>query len=193
MLVEINLLQKKDQKKKSLFLLIILFVMLFSLLIWVQYQMNTIEEEIKKIEQQTTQIEQERTQIEKELPSRQESNIESVQTLKELVNVAKEYPIHTVDLLNRLTQLLPENGYFESFQYNGDTITLTIHIKQEMEAAFYYRYLLDEEWTEDVLIVEVHAIRNSVDNLNTLSQYTAQYEIKLNKPILKKLQKEESE
>lgn len=191
MLIEINLLPKKEQKKKSLFLFIFCLLILFSLLVlWFYYQATTLKEEIAKIQQNTTHYQQELAHLEKDLPPIMESNLNSIQTLKEMVKEAKQYPVNTVDLLSRMTKLLPESGYFQSFQYSEDTILLTIGIKQEMEAAFYYRHLLEEDWTEDVRIIQVSAIRDEEENLNTLSEYTAQFEIILNKSHLQKLQKE---
>ncbi|WP_243292064.1 hypothetical protein [Bacillus sp. FJAT-47783] len=195
MLIEINLLQKKEPKKPSfLFFIVILILFVASIGITFYYQYVHLQKEVVQIQNQVVTLEAERIELEKKRKTVSTSNEESIRQLESFVESAKSYQLNTIDLLNRLTAHLPPSSVFVEFHLAENIVTVSIQIEKEVDAGFYYRHLYDEPWTDDVKLLQVEAIRtDETDNHNTLSEYIATFEVTINKSALQQLKKEESE
>ena len=110
MLVEINLLPKKERKSRGVLLIILcsLFLcLLCGILYFWQYQnyqsqLNALEQEYESIAQ-TIELEQQK------VVSQENSN--SVSLLTEKVEWANQYPVKSVPLLKHLIGFLPDRGF----------------------------------------------------------------------------------
>ncbi|MDQ0163158.1 PilN domain-containing protein [Bacillus alveayuensis] len=192
MVVQINLLPKKEQKNRTYLLIMVIFIMILVVTSFLFYRkIASLKEEIQQIQNEASEMEAMRISLEKKTEANHQANVENIKVLQEMVERAEQLPINTVDLLARISNLLPKSAYIETFQYVEQTISMTIVIREEMEAAYFYRLLLEEKWTEDVKVLNVQAIREDAENINTLSEYRAKLEIVLDKEALKTLQKED--
>ncbi|WP_243385545.1 PilN domain-containing protein [Bacillus kexueae] len=194
MLIEINLLQKKEPKKKAI-LFYILFLVVITLILGIALfsQYREVTTDIKSIDQQLTAIQIEQKEFETNTKT-ESPTVQKINELKTFTDIAKSNQLDTVDLLTRLSKLLPTESYFTDFQLSGNVMNVTVHIQKEMDAAFYYRHLLNESWIENVILEQVVANRTGEEETeNQLSTYVASYKIMIDRMTLKELQKEASE
>ena len=197
MLVEINLLPKKERKNRGV-LLIILSSLLLGILCGILYfwqyqtyqsQINALEQEYEAI-MQTIEVEQER------VVNLEDSN--SVNQLAEKVKWADQYPVKSIPLLRHLIGFLPERGFIESFSYTEDgTVDLEVRFDKTEEAAYYLNELSSTEVIANALVTSLEAapeeeeteetIDNSTEQLNYEPRYIGAYELTLNLPVVKQL------
>ncbi|RAK21383.1 type IV pilus assembly protein PilN [Anoxybacillus vitaminiphilus] len=202
MLVEINLLPKKERKNAAL--LFILFITLFFAAIGSAVFYFYMQRAEQKIESLTKQIEQIKTlRITEEQKLANTESLTAVQDLENAVNWAKDYPIKTVLLLKELSKLLPERGFMMNFSYEeAGSIQLTVQFDTSREAAYYLKALSDAEFVAEAYLASLTVeekkdyISSTNENKtnemkNVLPRYIGQYQIKVNKEVLKKLEKEE--
>jgi type IV pilus assembly protein PilN len=203
MLVEINLLPKKEPKNVALLFILLIALFLTGIGSAVFYfYIQRAEQEIESLTQQIEQIKTLRITEEQKLADAQ--SLAAVQDLENAVNWAKDYPIKTVLLLKELSKLLPERGFIMNFAYEeAGTINLTVQFDTRREAAYYLKALSDAEFVAEAHIVSL-TVGNKNDNgstkenetsetENVLPRYVGQYQIKVNKEVLKKLEKEEQQ
>jgi type IV pilus assembly protein PilN len=204
MLVEINLLPKKEPKNAALLFILLIAVVFAGLGSAVFYfYMQKAEQEIESLTKQIEQVKSLRITEEQKLANTQ--SLVAVQDLENAVNWAKDYPIKTVFLLKQLSNLLPERGFIMNFSYEeAGTIHLTVQFDTSREAAYYLKSLSDAEFVAEAhlasLTVEDKNDHNGTtkenetsETENVLPRYIGQYQIKVNKDVLKKLEKEEQQ
>lgn len=195
MLVEINLLPKKESRNTALFVLagVLLFIFLVGVGITVWFGQS--------YKGKTERVNQELTTIKQLIDIQQEKVIssESVNSLDELekaVKWAEEYPIETVPILRELTALLPDRGFVQTFAYNeAGTIELFVQFDTSREASYYLKTMLDADWVEDVKLISVVAMELTEEgveqevpklrNERFLPRYLAEFEVILNKEVIK--------
>src|SRR5690606_30542328 len=118
MLVDINLLPRKEEKSRSLLMLYIMIgIVLGAGLLSIFYFSSQYEKKIASTEQQITAT----SQI-LETAQRQLAEINQSSTFSELetaVKWAEDYPVKTVPLLQTLTSLLPERGFIQTFSFQA--------------------------------------------------------------------------
>ncbi|EIJ79043.1 fimbrial assembly family protein [Bacillus methanolicus PB1] len=208
MLVEINLLPKKEPRNLSLLFAIVTFSGMIligaAFLIW---QMNEKKEELANVENQvqlTNEIlEAKRTKL------ADFQSASSVQELEKAIKWAEKQPYNLVYVLQKLTKILPERGFLTEFNLEKDSIiNLIIQFDTKSEAAYYLNSLLNYKWIDEAVITKEKAgdweiINNktplSDDQLTDLAKknffprYYAEYEIRLNIAELKQAYKSEME
>jgi type IV pilus assembly protein PilN len=201
MLVEINLLPQKKQRKSStvikIVILLALVMMLASLVIYWQVQrynnkINDIQANISKIQQSIDSLQQ-------------DVSAESTNSYLELSNAVEwsmSYPIKSVAVLKHLTSLLPERGFLLNYSYSeAGTISLSVQFDTKKEAAYYLKSLNDSEWIEAVNLSQLSSsqIESTVtetenevqaESQNFLPRYTGSFEITLNKQEIKENQQQ---
>lgn len=211
MLVEINLLPKKEPKKISFLLVGILFILLLAAGgIFFYFQYKT---EIEKLENLKANI-----QNTKELAAAKEQKIAVVESsnsaveLEKMVKWAEEYPIETVSVLRQLISKLPERGFIQSFTYNETgLINLMVQFDTLREASYYLKELSESAWISDAQILSLQTAAvgdeaeattsgqnqamedikgNKLNNDPFLPRYVGNFEIKLNTAELKKAEGE---
>jgi len=155
MLVEINLLPKKERKNYKLItiLLAALFVILVAgfVLFWqgksYNQEISTLDNQISTT-QQIAQIEQEKV-VEGQVSG-------SVSILESAVLWASEDPLKTVPIIEHVTALLPQRGFIQNISYaETGSINMTVQFDTSREAAYYLKTLLDSEWFSDVTLSSV--------------------------------------
>jgi type IV pilus assembly protein PilN len=199
MLVEINLLPKKDEKNIAiyvmagifLFLLIILFVCFSFYLNGKKEELNTLDKQVT-MNQKILEIQQQK------LKSYQSSN--SVVKLGTVIKWAKDQPNNIVYVLQKLTSALPQRGFILEFELNGESkITQKVQFDTKTDAAYYLSSILKYPWITDAVINDVNQtdLKQLANNQNStqdqtvtegeiVPRYQAEYQIDLNIPLLKK-------
>lgn len=180
--ISINLLPKKQKKQRFQMVFIIPIVTAFVLATAAIFVIHWSKgQELERIASQLEQAEQEKVLLEQQTFNDQSAG--GIERLETAINFMENYPIPTVDVLDHFTSLLPERGFFESFQYT-DTglITLAVQFDTSREAAFYLNQLVQSEQVVQASLQSIVAEEiDSLDSLNEdlLPRYTAQYTIML--------------
>ncbi|USK69379.1 PilN domain-containing protein [Peribacillus asahii] len=180
MLVDINLLQKKE-KKASFFLIFILVGVIVlvaaGVFSWKMYQTQVAKE--KQLETVLSQYKEEKVLKEQSLSKAASDN--GVERLKAAIAWAEETDTSTSFLLQHITSLLPERGYFMNFSFaEGKTADLSIQFDSSREAAFYLKSLQNSPYIEEaeLLSIETESISSEEDTVeeeNVLPRYMASY------------------
>ncbi|MHC0037477.1 PilN domain-containing protein [Pseudoneobacillus sp. C159] len=193
MLVDINLLPKKERKNISpiLILAILTSIMILgSIFLFIngnslKKQGNLLEEKILQANQKL-QIEQE-----KRLTTAEETT--SVEQLKNAVSWAETYPIKAVPVLKHLTSLLPERGFIQNYSYSGTgNVQLTVQFDTSREAAQFLQWLNQSEWISEATIsrlslaTDISNLKDGVHN-NYLPRYIGDFQLTLAKDKIKEL------
>lgn len=195
MLVEINLLPKKESRNTTLYVLIgvLLFFLLLGLgvSIWVGQSYKAKTERVNQEIATTKQL----IDIQQEKINSSES-ANSVVELEKAVEWAEENPIKTVPILRKLTALLPDRGFVKTIKYTETgTIELFVQFDTSREASYYLKAMLDSDWIKDVKLISIEAMKNEEEdseqeihemgNERYIPRYVAEFEIFINKGVLK--------
>lgn len=201
MLVEINLLPQKEEKNKSLLLLVISLIVILLIGGTFAYLLNrTYSSKLSSMEKQITTNEKLVALEQEKMIAKENAN--SYTELENTVKWAEEYPIKTVPMLQKLTALLPERGFIQTFNYvNTGIVQVGIQFESSREAAYYLSSLQESNWVKDSKLLSVDAITSFYDkkfgdsgkeidksklkNETYLPRYLSQYEITLNIDVLK--------
>ncbi|WP_051590880.1 PilN domain-containing protein [Bacillus sp. UNC438CL73TsuS30] len=156
MLVEINLLPKKEPKKINLIIalgsVLALFLLIGGFYLW---QINSTKSDVAEVDRQISMTQKIAEQQQQKTDSAESTN--SVSQLKGAIEWANSYPIHTIPVMKHLTLLLPERGFIQSFGYTeAGTVSLTVQFDSAREAAYFLDSLNESKWIEEA-------------NLNSLS------------------------
>ncbi|HHY72843.1 MAG TPA: fimbrial protein [Bacillus bacterium] len=203
MLIEINLLPKKERKKLSTLIVVIASILI--LLIGSVYNVLMYQTSKTEVNNLTTNL-----QMTKELRAIQEQKLtevtstSAVDRLKTTIDWVQKLPISTVTLLGHLTALLPERGFILNVTYaDSGVVTLTVQFDTNRQVAYY----LNELENSDIIdSVELRSVNTSGDELEKtdkilkdklvkvlVPRYVAVYELHLNRQALKVLENKEDE
>ncbi|MBB6455060.1 type IV pilus assembly protein PilN [Salirhabdus euzebyi] len=183
MLVDINLLQNKERKNKAFLLLLgFLIVLVGATVFGTFYVTSQIKEDITQTESQIEKVQAERLELQELL---QTAGISDFQKLEKTVSELKKYPINSDGLIRSTSKLLPENGYFQSFQYSGDQLVLEVFVQDDMDAAYYLNHLAQQQWINAVKLLTVSTNNQQQQQEEQASPYIAQYDIMINKELLR--------
>lgn len=210
MLVEINLLPQKEQKKLGFLVILASLVGLFLLAsVFYYVQIKTTKNTIQSIDNQVAMTNKIEAQLQKKQGSSASAN--SVTRLRTTIDWADKNRIETIPVMRHLTALLPERGFIQTFTYNETgTVTITVQFDTATEAANYLNSLNHSSWIEKASLNSLNSSNNSgsgstsssqtnsttttatVDSNTTsptekyLPRYTGQFEIQFNKDSVKK-------
>lgn len=192
MLVDINLLPKKEKRSNKPIYILFIFVgaaiLCLIAMLFIGYsiqkkndvlakQVNTIKEQVETSQSMLTTYE----------------NSNAAAELEKAVIWAENYPIKTIPIIRELTSYLPERGYILSFLYNVDgTIQLEAQFDTTREAAYYLKRMMDSAWITDVTLSKLSTttITTSVDEgalskEQDVQRYNGSFQIFLNKETIK--------
>lgn len=184
MLVEINLLPKKEHRKSSQLMITAIICMLIVIALSVIHlQSSSYENEMAVVDQKITTLQKLNNAQQEKLAEDHAGN--SVIKLQEAVQWAEQYPVQTVPIMQNVISLLPERGFIESFEYsNVDSILVTIQYDAARDAAFYLSSLKQSEWVKEAELMNVVAAEideetglNNDSEGKTLPRYSAAYKI----------------
>ncbi|WP_147532506.1 fimbrial protein [Bacillus marasmi] len=195
MLVEINLLPKKDPKSTA-FLVIISSALVILLLagLLILWQGNSLKNELNSLNSQISAT-QKLVQAEQAKLDKNKLGTESYAQLDSAVKWSNDEPLKSAPILKRVVALLPERGFIQNISYaETGTVTMSVQFDSSREAAYFYKTLLDADWinaatlssiaTADVK--EVDAAGNEIEatSENLVPRYTGQYSVTLNRDII---------
>lgn len=184
MLVDINLLPEKESERSTLLiaaLCVLSAAILVSLILFLVAQSYTKQSGL--IEQQITKLHSEQEDVQASL---QVSEFAAdKQALASTVMWAEHYQFDTVPLLAGLVRLLPERGFFETFEFaSPNTAVLMVQFNTTGEAAYYLTRLQGAEFIDTVTLESVTAEEIDRDNneevnhlLHTVPRYLAVYHV----------------
>lgn len=199
MLVEINLLPKKEPRNLA-FLVIMLVLIAGGLaaggfLVW---KYTNLQSERTQLEISINETKADRLLKEKEAGTRQ--NHQGLQQLQAAIEWMEHYPVSTVPILNELTSGLPKRGFIQGFQYTEEQkAVLIVQFDESSEAAFYLSRLNNELSIikgAKLTAVEARELKNENteefdETEKVLPRYLATYELEIDGEEVKKLAKEE--
>lgn len=181
MLVDINLLPEKE-KERSTLLIAALAILGAAVLLWLALFMlsNNLAKETATLEQQLIVLQQSQEEIRSEL--QQTDSGDEKKLLASTVDWAEDYQFDTVPLLHELINLLPERGFFQTFDFTGPNLaTVIVQFDTKPDSAYYYTRLKSSQ-----VISEIHLDSVKVENVSTeetnratdvLPRYMATYSI----------------
>ncbi|GAA0498406.1 hypothetical protein GCM10008986_26880 [Salinibacillus aidingensis] len=191
MLVEINLLQKREQKSKGFQWFVISMIGLIVLLIAVVFLLTTlIKNDIERTESALSEMKTIRADLQGEMSN---SGYQDLQSLESSVTSLSSYPIDSDLIITQLSELLPENGYFDSYEYTGDRVVLQVLVQEDVDASHYLYHLNQQDWITSASLSIVSSDEAQLDGgggtaANGLDQppsYLAQYDIVLKRDSLR--------
>lgn len=196
MLVEINLLPRK-QPKSIAFLVIISSALVILLLagLLILWQGSRLENELNNLNSKISST-QKLVQAEQAKLEKNKLGTESYTQLDSAVKWANDEPIKSAPILKRIVALLPERGFIQNISYaETGNVTMTVQFDSSREAAYFYKTLLDADWITGATLSSLAATEidgngdsktdtNTEDNEKILPRYTGQYTLTLNRNII---------
>lgn len=188
MLVEINLLPKRERKSRLLPLLLIVAAVL--LLVGATTFYFVIQHMEQQISQLKTELDQTKAlRIAEEEKQKTKTNASVGAQLQEAIQWAEQYPVHTVALLHELIERLPERGFLMSISYARDgAIQLTAQFDTTRESAAYLQALKDASFIANVKLTSLTATEGKTEEEGTMPRYIGQFSVQLNMEEWKKQQ-----
>ncbi|WP_445490119.1 fimbrial assembly protein [Niallia sp. 03133] len=199
MLVEINLLPKKETKSTAFFVWIIIIgilaIVLAALFYW---QMIAQKEAIETTQKRIDTAEQMAEAKRQKLLSYE--NSQSVKKLNNAISWAGNQKIDTVYVIQELSKILPDRGFIQELDLEErQQLNLTIQFDTKSEAMYYLNSLLQLNWMEEAILTDSKStdilenkVSEKIDNdikvlkqFNIEPRYFAQYEVILNVSALK--------
>jgi type IV pilus assembly protein PilN len=196
MLVDINLLPKKERKNFTLFIILAVLssVILIGTLYFLIYG-NALKKDEKVLKEKILQVNEKLQQEQDKLITMQETT--SLEELKNAVKWAETYPIKAVEVLKHLTSLLPERGFILQYSYNEKGIIhLSVQFDTSREAAQYLQWLTDSEWFDEVSITSLGLsttsdltanLNNEMNNTEFIPRYIGEFDISLAREKVKEM------
>lgn len=193
MLVEINLLPKKEHKTSSSLSIVLILLLIFvvvSIVVFVQARVN--ETSLKKVNQEIEAIQQLNFALQTKITD-QESK-DSMGKLQRAVTWAESSTPESVRLLRSLIGLLPEQGFIQTLSYNGEGIvSVRAEFESSRDAAYFLSSLKHSEWVNNASILTVEAVKKEgsepASELNTeatgvlMPTYYSEFEIHFKKEL----------
>ncbi len=181
MLVDINLLPEKEKARSMLLIAALAILGAAVLLCLVLFMLsNKLAKETAMLEDQLIVLQQSQEEIRSGLQQSESGDEKKLLALT--IDWAEAYQFDTVPLLHELINLLPERGFFQSFNFTGPNLaTVVVQFDTKPDSAYYYTRL-----KSSLSITEIHLDSVKVDNVSTdetnpatdvLPRYMATYSI----------------
>ncbi|WP_226667196.1 hypothetical protein [Metabacillus litoralis] len=192
MLAEINLLpQKQKRDYTNLIIAILLLVIIITAVTIILSLGNQKNKEISALEQEYTLV-QKQTEVLQQQANQSNEN-SAVDELEKAIIWSEKYPVNFVPILNELTKILPEKGYFYGLDYaDSSSLELLIQFESSREAAFYLSRLKELDILETVKLTKVETVPLQ-DEDETVPRYLATYQLLIDRTVLKAIQEEDNE
>ncbi|WP_053367283.1 PilN domain-containing protein [Bacillus sp. FJAT-27245] len=200
MLIDINLLPKKERKSSGIIFTGLAFALLFlavgGFLYW---QTTTLKNDIAVVEN--------RIETTKKIAALEEAkaneviSADSASKLQQSIEWAEQYTIPSVPVMKEFTSLLPERGFILTFAYQETgELALTVQFDSSREAAYFLNNLNGSKWVKEADLSSLSAAETEQDKAaggtgaiqaaastseEFLPRYTGQFQITLNKDVIK--------
>lgn len=183
MLVDINLLPEKDRERSTL-LIAALGVLGAAILAWLILFLvaNNYEKQSRNLEMQMITLTGQQLDVRASL---QVSEFAAdKRSLESTVMWAENYQFDTIPLLAGLVRLLPERGFFDTFDFESPNMAILMtQFNTTGEAAYYLTRLQSADFIHSVSLESVTAEEIELEeddinyNLHTLPRYLAVYNV----------------
>lgn len=207
MLVEVNLLPKKEPKNYTLMAVLLAALLLFLVAgIFLFWQGTRFENKLATLDNQIATSKKITEAEQLKVMDNQVSS--SVSVLETAVNWANEAPVKAVPVIKHVTALLPNRGFIQTISYTETgTVSLTVQFDTSRDAAYYLKNLLDSEWITEVTLSSVSTSEEDKEETTGTStatetqivkdnqivpRYIGQYELKLDREFINDQEKAES-
>lgn len=192
MLAEINLLpQKQKRDYTNLLIAASLIVIIITSVMIIVSLGNQKNKEISALEQEYTLAQKQTEVLQQQANQSNESS--AVSELEKAISWSEKYPVDFVPILNELTNILPEKGYFYGLDYeNSSSLNLLIQFESSREAAFYLSRLKELEILENVKLSTIETVP-LLNEEETVPRYLATYQLLIDRTVLKEIQEEDNE
>ncbi len=178
MIVEINLLEEKEKRNIVPFMIAVTAIfLLLATIIAIGLQKQSLEAKKENIQQEIQSVQKEQAEYQAILQDETQSDRQQLQQAVEQVE-GSIFP--SVSLLERMTSLLPERGYFERYIYTkNNDLQLVVRFDSLQEVAAYTNTLLQEESIQNVELsnITTEQINEQYDPLEYRPRYIANYEV----------------
>ncbi|MBO0587092.1 fimbrial assembly protein [Sporosarcina sp. E16_8] len=181
MLVDINLLPERE-KDRSQLLVGALAIIGTAILVYIVTLMltNSLVSESATLESQLTSLQASQEEIRAELQHSESGDEKTV--LATTVGWAEEYQYDTVPLLHELIVLLPERGFFQTFDFTGPNLaTVSIQFDSKPESAYYFTRLKSSPSVSEIhldsVVIDEESDEEGSDSTEVLPRYLATYSI----------------
>ncbi|MGG5254892.1 PilN domain-containing protein [Neobacillus sp. SM06] len=168
MLVEINLLPKKEPRKFGFFAAMLIFAVVFLSIAAIYFwQIHSTNQQLEKTNKQLALLDK---VIEtKTIQSSQNKTPNSVNRLKKSIDWVESSKMETVPVLDELTSLLPERGFILSYQSEteSDTVKLSVQFDTANDAAYYLNRLNQSKMVAEASIGTISSNPASTDGSAT--------------------------
>ncbi|MYL33307.1 hypothetical protein GLW05_06795 [Pontibacillus yanchengensis] len=185
-MVEINLLEEKEKRNMvPLLILLLAIVLLSSSMLYLYTTQQSLKQEQQEIEQQISMVQNEQKILQQ---SKQDEKQVARENLQEKVGYVQSTIFPSVDLLQRLIELLPEEGYFLTYSYEdaGD-ISIDVQFDSMQEIAKYTNALEHETYLEELLVsMDTESKEEEQSSTNLLPRYIANYSFVVDEEVWEK-------
>lgn len=209
MLIDINLLPKKERKSSGIIFTVLAFAVLFlaagGFLYW---QTTTLKNDIAVVNN--------RIETTKKIAALEEKkaneviSADSATKLEQSIEWAEQYAIPSVPVMKEFTALLPERGFILTYAYQETgELALTVQFDSSREAAYFLNSLNGSNWVKEADLSSLSAVESEQDKAEDaagaiqaaaspakkeyLPRYTGQFQITLNKDVVKSAIQKEGE
>jgi type IV pilus assembly protein PilN len=190
MLVNINLLGEKERDRPAFVVAAITLILLGLVSGLVFYFLgNSFENKQQGIAAQSAEVISQQAFIQSQMQTSELLN--DTQKLKKTVEWAETYQYDTIPILQELTMLLPERGFFTSFSFSApNVVNIVVQFDTSREAAFYLTQLkasemmtnskltsLSSQGEEQVDLTETESDSEAKQTETIMPRYTATYDV----------------
>lgn len=153
MLVDINLLPKKEPRNiASLLIVLTMVLLLLGGAIYFYWYITTTKQAIKQVGQEIN-VATEILEIEqKKLTDYHSMN--EVDQLEKAIDWAKKQPVDINFMMQHFIKLLPTRGFILDIDLSHGVVQSTIQFDSSTEAAYYLNLLLETDWISDATLTE---------------------------------------
>jgi type IV pilus assembly protein PilN len=202
MLVEINLLPKKEPKNYGYLAIILTVFLLFMVAgIFIFWQGSSLQNRLNLLENQISTTKKLTETEQTKLSNNQASS--SVAELEAAVNWADDEPLKAVPIIKQVTSMLPDRGFIQDISYlESGIVNLTVQFDTNRNAAYYLKTLLDSKWIAEVKLTSLTTSEKenlTIDSEKTIKgndqyvpRYIGQYTLTLDRNFINKNEKEKA-
>lgn len=192
MLVEINLLPKKErQSMLGLIIFLAVLALLVALAAGLFMYYLSIKNDIDLAQRELDQLTQMRLAYEEKMTAGQEST--SIQELEEKIAWVESQRISNVKLLSSFVKLLPERGFFLEYAVSEDgKVTIQVQFDTSRQSSSYMHELTELEFVKNAQITSISAepLEEFENDFDYLPRYIVTYELEIDYNALKAAEEE---
>ncbi|MFC7061646.1 hypothetical protein [Halobacillus seohaensis] len=182
MIVDINLIEEKEKRNLTPWLIVgVTLLIALILLFFFWFESRQISSEQKLTQEQIKEIREEQAVTEGNHITESEGKVKE---LREARNSVEDTLFPTIPILERMIVLLPERGYIENYSYQvNQTIEIEVRFDSLQKTATYTDALLAEEFIEDVELRDVFT-ESPEEGLNQFEfrpRYLASFSVVVNR------------